>query len=150
MKKEIFVTAFWLVFSLYASIESFRLGIGTAHRPGPGFFPFGAAIAVGVISLLRVWRTCKEIPITKMTVIATSREWKKIVCAVASMLLYAYLLEPLGFVICTFLLMAFYLKVIAAQRWLLSLSFAAAVAGVSYLFFDVLLNAQLPRGILTL
>jgi hypothetical protein len=61
---------------------------------------------------------------------------------------YAFLLEPLGFAVCTFFLMAFYLKIIALQRWQLSLGFALAVALVAHLFFDLLLNAQLPRGIL--
>jgi hypothetical protein len=28
--------AFWLVFGLFISIESYRLGLGTLHKPGPG------------------------------------------------------------------------------------------------------------------
>jgi hypothetical protein len=40
------------------------------------------------------------------------------------------------------------LKVVAARAWRVSASFAAAVGLMSHLFFDVLLNAQLPRGLL--
>jgi hypothetical protein len=61
---------------------------------------------------------------------------------------YAFLLDLLGFLFCTFLLVAFYLRVIAARRWLVTLSFAAAVALTSHFFFDVLLKAELPRGLL--
>jgi len=64
------------------------------------------------------------------------------------MVAYVFLLDVLGFLLCTFLLVAFYLKVIAARAWRMSASFAAAVALLSHLFFDVLLNAQLPRGLL--
>ena len=65
------------------------------------------------------------------------------------MIAYAFLLDFLGFLLCTFLLVAFYLKVIAARRWLVTLSFATAVALTSHLFFDVLLKAELPRGLLS-
>jgi hypothetical protein len=44
--------------------------------------------------------------------------------------------------------MLLYLKIIALQRWQLSVGFALAVALLAHLFFDLLLNAQLPRGIL--
>ncbi len=71
-----------------------------------------------------------------------------VIYVIAGMLAYVFLLDVLGFLFCTFLLVAFYLKVVAERSWLTSVSFAAAVALVSHLFFDVLLNAQLPRGAL--
>jgi putative tricarboxylic transport membrane protein len=63
------------------------------------------------------------------------------------MVAYTFMLEPLGFALCTFLLMAFYLRVVALQRWNLTISFAFTIALLSHLFFDVLLSAPLPRGI---
>ena len=66
------------------------------------------------------------------------------------MLAYVLLLESLGFAISTFLLLAFYLKWVAAQAWRLSVSFAVLAALGAHLFFDVLLRAQLPRGLLAL
>ncbi|HWH78192.1 MAG TPA: tripartite tricarboxylate transporter TctB family protein [Candidatus Binatus sp.] len=125
-----------------------RRQAGTRRRrpTGPGFFPFGAAIAIGAIASLRWLRTRSQKP---SIILATSEsEWRKIACVIFGMAAYALLLEPLGFALCTFLLMLFYLKVIALQRWQLSLGFALAVALLAHLFFDLLLNAQLPRGIL--
>ena len=61
------------------------------------------------------------------------------------MMAYAFALNLLGFLFCTFLLVAFYLKVIAARGWLVTLSFAAAVALASHVFFDVLLKAELAE-----
>jgi hypothetical protein len=46
------------------------------------------------------------------------------------------------------LLIAFYLKVVATRPWRASVIFPAAVALGSHLFFDVFLNAHLPRGVL--
>ena len=150
MSKETLAAGFWLLFSLCMSIASFRLGTGTGNRPGPGFFPFYAAVAIGIISLFRLRRTRREATTPTVGAPDGTGEWRKVLSVVASMLAYAVLLEPLGFVICTFLLMAFFLKFVAAQRWLTALSFAFAVALVAHVLFNVLLDADLPKGLLAL
>jgi putative tricarboxylic transport membrane protein len=149
MKTKILASGFWLLFSLYLCVASFQLGIGTGNRPGPGFFPFYAALLVGVIALFRLLKMLQEAPVTAAPTIGTPPESKKVIWVLAGMLAYVFLLQPLGFVICTFLLVTLFLKVVAAQRWLTTLCFALTVALVAHLFFNVLLNAQLPRGILT-
>jgi hypothetical protein len=146
MKKELTISTFWLLLALYLCLAAYKLGLGAAGRPGPGFFPFGAALAIAVIALFRLLRARSEKPAA--TLATTGSEWRKIVCIIVGMTAYVFLLEPLGFAVCTFFLMAFYLKIIALQRWQLSLGFAFAVALLAHLFFDLLLNAQLPRGIL--
>ena len=148
MKKEIIVSSFWLVFSLYASIESYRLGLNMAHRPGPGFFPFIAAAGIGLMAVFHLTAQIrKRLPDDSLE--ATMRdELGLVACVIAGIIAYAVLLDTLGFLVCTFLLIAFYLKVIAARRWLVSLSFAATVALAAHLSFDTLLKAELPRGLL--
>ena len=137
---------FWLLLALYFSAAATKLGLGAGGRPGAGFFPFGAACLMAIIALLRALKSRREKP---AAILATSgSEWRKIACIITGMTGYAYLLEPLGFLLCTFFLMLFYLKIIALQRWPISLGFAFTVALLSHLFFDTLLNAQMPRGIL--
>jgi putative tricarboxylic transport membrane protein len=148
MKKEIIIATFWLLLAFYLSVAAYQLGLGAFGRPGPGFFPFGAAIAIGLIALARLLRARRQTP--SATLATPASQWRKIACIILGMLAYGFLLEPLGFALCTFFLMAFYLKIIALQRWRPSLGFAVAVALLAHLFFDVLLNAQLPRGILDL
>ena len=58
-------------------------------------------------------------------------------------------LESLGFLLCTFILIALFLKAVAGRSWLTTLSFALSVALAAHLFFNVALKAQLPAGILT-
>jgi putative tricarboxylic transport membrane protein len=142
MKKLSLIPFFWLAIATYFALAAHKLGLGAAGQPGAGFFPFGAALAIGVIALVRLLRASGEI-----ATFATSRaEWGRIFSVIASMALYALLLEPLGFALCTFLLIAAYLRLIAEQSWPRSLRFAAAVAILSQLFFDSLLGAPLPRG----
>ena len=148
MKSHCIIAIFWLLLSVYIAYASYQLGLGTGGKPGAGFFPFGTALAIGAIALLRLSGISHET--SEIKTATTGDEWKKIFYVVAGMLAYALLLDSLGFVITTFLLLAFYLKYVAAQAWRLSVSFAVIAALSAHLFFDVLLHAQLPRGLLAL
>ncbi len=148
MKRESIIAIFWLLLSCYIVYGSYQLGLGTAGRPGAGFFPFGMALAIAVIALLRLTGVNRDATVSKKA--TSADEWRKITCVVAGMFAYLLLLDPLGFALSTFLLLAFYLKLVAAQPWQRSLIFAASTALGAHLFFDVLLRAQLPRGLLAL
>ena len=142
------ISGFWLVLSLYLAMESHRLGLSTGNRPGPGFFPFGAAAAIGILAGFRLAKNSRRSSAAEVAESAGNGDAHLVFAVIAGMVAYVFLLDVLGFLLCTFLLVAFYLKVVAARAWRVSASFAAAVALVSHLFFDVLLNAQLPRGLL--
>ena len=148
MKREIITCSFWLLFSFYLSFESYRLGLSTASRPGPGLFPFIAAACIGLIAALRLTNSVRMSAPDENPGSGIAGEGRLVLYVIAGMAAYAFLLDLLGFLFCTFLLVAFYLKVIAARRWPVTLIFAAAVALASHLFFDVLLKAELPRGLL--
>lgn len=148
MKREIIICSFWLLLSFYLCIESYRLGLSTANRPGPGFFPFIAAVGIGLIAAFRLVNTIRRSSPDENTELGIAGEARLVLYVIAGMTAYAFLLDVLGFLFCTFLLVAFYLKVIAARRWRVTLIFAAAVALTSHLFFDVLLKSELPRGLL--
>ena len=149
MKREIIGCTFWLLFSFYFAIESYRLGLSVAHRPGPGFFPFIATLGIGLIAAWRLIQNVRNGALDDSADAGMRDELGLVACVIAGIIAYAVLLDTLGFLVCTFMLVAFYLKVIAARRWLVSLCFAAAVALTSHFFFDVLLKAELPRGLLS-
>jgi putative tricarboxylic transport membrane protein len=149
MKREIVICGFWLLLSFYLSVESYRLGLSTANRPGPGLFPFLATIGIGLIAAFRLVNSIRESSPDENSGLGLAGEARLVAYVIAGMMAYAFLLNLLGFLLCTFLLVALYLKVIAARGWLVTLSFAAAVALASHVFFDVLLKADLPRGLLS-
>ena len=149
MKKEIIGCTFWLLFAFYFAVESYRLGLSMAHRPGPGFFPFIATVGIGLIAAWRLIVNVRNGPPDDSGDAGMRDELALVACVIAGIIAYAVLLDTLGFLACTFMLVAFYLKVIAARRWLVSLSFAATVALAAHFFFDVLLKAELPRGLLS-
>ena len=149
MKREIIICSFWLLLSCSLSIESYRLGLSTANRPGPGFFPFITTVGIGLIAAFRLVNSIRKGSADKSAEPGLADESRLVAYVIAGMIAYAFALNLLGFLFCTFLLVAFYLRVIAARGWLVTLSFAAAVALAAHVFFDVLLKADLPRGLLS-
>jgi hypothetical protein len=148
MKREIIICSFWLLLSFYLAVESHRLGLSTGNRPGPGFFPFIATIGMGLIATFRLLNNIRGRPPDNHFESGSAGEARLVLYVIAGMIAYALLLDSIGFLFCTFLLVAFYLKVIAARRWPVTLSFAAGVALTSHIFFEFLLKAGLPRGFL--
>jgi hypothetical protein len=65
----------------------------------------------------------------------------------AALVAYFLFLEYLGFVIISFLLMAFLFLWVARQKWYFALSSAVICIGLAYILFDVLLKSNLPRGV---
>jgi putative tricarboxylic transport membrane protein len=154
MSKDFFTGLFCLLFAVCFAIESFGYDLGTWRMPGPGFFPFGAAVLFGMISIYVIAKALRPAPSKENPAVGDSVSPDRIrvgiiVQIMAGMLAYTLLLNPLGFVPCTFFLVLFFIRAVAGQRWISSLVIALSVAVVSQIVFNVFLNAQIPSGVLT-
>ena len=138
-----------LVLSVSICIESFRLpiGIGTWRYPGPGFFPFGTGIILASLCLgLYLKATRKSLGGVEESWYIKAR-WKKLVLILVILSGYAFILEKLGFILSTFLLLFFLFRFVEAQRWIVTIAGSLIVSLVSYGVFDKWLKMQLPKGI---
>ena len=135
---------FFALFSTYICVESLRLGLGTFHRPGPGFLSFYAGIILGFLSLALVCLGFLRHPEER----ASWGSWGRILLVVLAIFVFTLLLEKLGFLPSTFLFIWFLLRVVERRGWGFSVGVALLVALASYVVFDVLLKAQLPAGLL--
>ena len=72
--------------------------------------------------------------------------WAKIALVLLSLLLYAFFLERLGFILTTFVLVTFLLGCIEDINWFRSLGVASAAALASYAIFELWLKIRLPKG----
>jgi len=141
--------SFWFIFSLIVSIESYRLGLGTLHQPGPGFLFFWTSIALGIMSLVILIRAVEKKRAREPEVSIFEKQNKtKIVFVLISLFLYALLMEKVGFILVTLLLFIFLLGVIEKKRWLFTIFASIAVTVVAYLIFEIWLKSQLPKGLL--
>ncbi len=140
---------FWFLFSVFISIDSYRLGLGNLHQPGPGFIFFWTAVVMAVLSAVVFTRAWTRKKTAEPESPAFGKEnVLKIMLVLLSLFLYAFFMEMLGFIPITLLLFIFLLGVIEKKKWSLTIFVSILVTGISYLIFEVWLKSQLPRGLL--
>ncbi|MGH7772132.1 MAG: tripartite tricarboxylate transporter TctB family protein [Candidatus Binatia bacterium] len=139
-----------LALALAALLEASKLPFGRLSSPQAGFFPLILAIFLAIFSLVL---TAQAIGGTKEESGASRRGsaiWKKIVLAIAALVVFGVLFESLGYIISTFLFIAFLLRAVEQQNWSLVVVVAFFTSLATYLVFGLLLNTPLPGGILGL
>jgi hypothetical protein len=141
--------AFWFIFSAFISYESYHLGLGSLHQPGPGSFFFLTGVVTSLLSLTIILRSLKKPAFEEAKGAAfEKRRVVKIIPVLLSLFFYAMLMERLGFLIVTLLLFVFLLRMIEKKKWWLTVLVSLIVTAASYLIFEVGLQSQLPKGIL--
>ena len=136
-----------VVFFLGAAIFWFGRGlsIGTLRAPGPGFFPILIAAVLVVLSLFLMIggekRESEEDAVSAPAIII------RMLVLFAALVAYFLLLEYLGFVVVSFLLMFFLFLWVGRQRWYVAFLSAVICIGLAYVLFEMLLKSNLPRGV---
>lgn len=139
---------FWLGISVFVCFESLKSDIGRIHSPGPGFFPFWSAAVLGSFSIaLIIYSTVKRDLRIRLEDIWRGCQWGKVVAILCSLFIYPLLLQKLGFLIMTFVLMFLATSAIDRPRLRHGIAAIIIVAG-SYIVFDLMLDVKLPRGVL--
>ena len=139
----------WFFFAVYICIESIRLPLGSWRDPGPGFLPLLVGLILASLSII-CFMQARLAESTEQKASWYSRErWKNLIWVLLALLAYALVLDPLGFLMSTFLLLVFLFRFgMEPQRWLWAIG-ASGIASVScYVVFELWLRTQLPRGIL--
>jgi len=132
----------WLAVALFAAAQGLSLGLGSLHRPGPGFFPFWGGVALGLLSILLIVRSPeRDAPSAPRLRPDTARP----VAAAGAILAYLFLLEVLGFVPVTFLFLLVLFR-LERRGWAFSAASALAGAVGAYALFQLWLKTQLPAG----
>jgi putative tricarboxylic transport membrane protein len=142
----------WCGMGIFICVGSLRLSLGELHHPGPGFLSFYAGLILGVLALVihlqsrkapSAHKRAEPEPIWR----SGQRGWK-MVMTVGALLAYAVLMNYLGFLISTFVFLAFLLRVIEPQRWSVALLGSLAASVAFYCVFEMGLKSQLPKGLI--
>ena len=139
------VELFWVALGILVGYGATRLGVGTASEPGSGFIFFWSGLILVVLSLIALAESLRSGEEANREVGAVN--WRKITFVLLALLLYAFFLEKLGFVLTTFVLMSFLLAMIEGKHWSKSLGVAGAAAAGSFAIFELWLKIRLPHGI---
>ena len=128
--------------------------VGTWSKPGPAFLPLWCGVIMGVFSasvfLQSQWRGRRREGKGKEreAVSFFTDRWPKLLGTVAILICYYFFLEILGYILCTFGLMLFLLRVVETTRWKIVFLEASLATAASFALFELWMKVQLPKGIL--
>lgn len=134
-----------LVFSLGALHQALMLPFGRVSAPAPGFSPTILAALLALLSAFALFASLRDSDAGLES--STPMSLKKIFCNLAALAAFALVLESLGFLPTTLLLLMFTLRYVEKQSWALSVSVAFGAALVSYVVLKRLLGVPLPGGL---
>ena len=139
----------WLGLALFIWVEVWRkLPVGEWQDPGSGFWPLGAALLLGGLSIVNFLKSSLDKSPEDRAPWYPRQRLRTIVLIMASLMAYVFLLEWTGFVLGTFLLMAYLFRSVEPQRWAVTIGGSTLISAVTYFIFDIWLKMQLPKGIL--
>jgi len=137
-----------LVLALAALLEASKLPFGTLSSPRPGFFPLILAIFLALFSLILLAQEIRETEEEGSALLGGVASWKRIGLAIGALVAFGLLFETLGYLLSTFLFIAFLLQAVERQKWWLVFVVAFLTSLAIYLLFGLLLDTPLPAGIL--
>jgi putative tricarboxylic transport membrane protein len=129
-----------LGFAVAIGIEAIRIGPGTLGQPGPGLVPLIYACILMLFSVILLLRTFRSGANFSILI-----DWRSVLPILAVLIFYGVAIEWLGYLICTFVVIAVLLR-IAITGWLQTIVFAAAATIAVDLLFVRWLNVALPMG----
>jgi putative tricarboxylic transport membrane protein len=144
---NLWTSLFLMTFSGAVISEAFQLEIGTPNNPGSGFMVFGTA---GVLGLLALHQFIKSLLSQKRKAEQASKKIHRgrIGSVIGANIIYIFLLQPVGYLLCTFLLLCFLFQIREKGKWVSAVGGAALTSFLSYLVFSRILQLNLPRGLI--
>jgi putative tricarboxylic transport membrane protein len=145
---DIASTLFLMALGLYVIISGVRLGFGEWQDPGPGFIAVLSGCVLFFLSALWLMMTMAKkwgLEPTKRF-FAESDSYKRVLLTLVSLVVFAALLNLIGFMIATLALLIFLFRAIDPQRWRLAIPLALGITIVCVIVFQIWLQVQLPEG----
>jgi putative tricarboxylic transport membrane protein len=151
-KNQVFTILFWVALGVFVMYSSWRFGLGSFRTPGPGLMPFLLGTLLCVVSLYFFAVSFfgksagKDIESKGKEGEPNHADIKKLVLVVVSLILYALVLEKLGYMIATLFLLFGLFWAAGTTRLVAAISSAATMV-LTYLLFSRL-GVVFPEGIL--
>lgn len=149
---QVFAIFFWVGLGVFVMYSSCRFGLGSFRSPGPGLMPFLLGALLCSVSLYFLatsffWKNAKKGAESETKEKGQSQaNMGKIIFVVASLIVYALVLEKLGYVVSTLFLL-FGLFWAAGTTKLVAAVSSVGTVLLTYFFFSHL-GVTFPQGIL--
>jgi putative tricarboxylic transport membrane protein len=150
--RDILSSLVWLGIGILFLVGSLYEGLFRKGIPGPGFLPFLTTLFLIALSFMVFFPAlAKKGEDTEKKVenfFPEKDSLPKVVLGLVALSLFGIALEYLGYLATTFLFLMFTSKIMERKKWKTPLILAVFTAVCSYFLFVVLLQVQLPKGIL--
>jgi putative tricarboxylic transport membrane protein len=130
--------------------SSLHIGIGSINAPGPGLIPFGTGALLVLFSMGTIVEVLAAQPpeTQESGPFFMGKRWGVILIVLASLFVYALVLDFLGFIVATFLVLTLLFKIPEHHGWKRAVGSAALTTACTYALFAWALQCTLPSGIL--
>ncbi len=144
---------FWVAIGGIICVLASQYGLGSFRAPAPGFVAFLSGILIGGVGAVMILSTSISTGLAKGETLGTGLgipgvSLSRLAYTMIFLIAYAILMDPLGYIVSTFLAMFGLFLNWEKKNWVWSIFFSITVSVVSYLVFEVWLHCQLPRGLL--
>ncbi|MBM4331752.1 MAG: tripartite tricarboxylate transporter TctB family protein [Deltaproteobacteria bacterium] len=150
--RDIVSSLVWLGVGIVFLIGGLHAGLFRRGIPGPGLLPFIVALSLMALSLMVFFPALtgkkEEASGVAENFFPERDSFKKIFFGLIALFLYGVALEYIGYIATTFIFLLFTSRLMERAKWQTPLILAISTAILSYLLFVVLLEVQLPRGVL--
>ena len=136
----------WLGLGILVLILSQNYNMGTLREPGPGALPFGLGLVIVLLSAILLINSLRKGKLEKPPVFG--KQARKVIAAVAFLVIDTLFLESLGYLIAIFILIVVIMLIMKPRQWISAVVLGAVSSVSTYVLFDTWLKVSLPKGFL--
>lgn len=144
---ELWGGLFWLAVGAYIIFAGRDMGLGRLHEPGSGFAFYWVGILMCALAASVIGQAILSGGPTLASLWAGTR-WGKVLAVIVLLLAYGVAFEPIGFIICTMVLLLVLMSFVDPVEWWIAILVAAGSTAGVWLALTKWLRIQLPAGIL--
>lgn len=135
---------------LWLLLEGRELDLGTLNEPGSGFILFWVGAIMAVLSALLALSGARASAGRGAAAAGApfGERWRMVPLVLAYLVVYCALLEAVGFVPLTMLLLLVLFRTVDPQPWTKAVLYSVAIALTVYVAFGIGLGTRFPPGIL--
>lgn len=142
---------FWLGIGVIMCGLAWKVNLGSFQEPGPGFVAFVSGLFISSIGLILLFsEVLSKMDLGNSSDLSQAFQnvsWLRLAYTITLLIIYALLLNTLGYILTTFLVMWGLFYDWEKNHWASSFLTSFVTVGVTYGVFEVWLHCQFPRGI---
>ena len=146
--RDLVSSIIWMAFGGIFVVGALQHGLTRKGAPGPGFLPFLTGLALIFVSLFVLIPALSQREKAESTFFPEHNSFRRLLFVLVILFSFGIAMKYLGYLLTAFLFMFFVALVMKPKGWRTTALLALIAAVVSYTLFAVLLEVNLPKGLL--